>query len=566
MRHAEVLEPGLDEGQALDELAEHEDRLALGGDDVDQLLQRRQLARTAGQRARLVQVLRRVVADLLQHGEEAEHETLPGDAVLVLDRLQGLAHLGLVEGGLLLGERDRHVGDGPRRQVGGDARIGLLPAEEERADRTGEPLGGQRVPVALDGSGHRAHEPFERAEQSGGGPVEDRPQLAQPVLDRGPGEGQAGGAADGAQGPRRRRLRVLRVLGLVGDHQAEAGRRQRLGVPAGDAVARDDDLVRGQVLEAAGGTVVTADHAPGSEPPHLALPVAEQRRRADHERRSSVGGGPVEVEGDHLQRLPETHVVGQAAAEPGVDHGVQPRDATGLVRAELDVGRQTEGDAELALRRAGDGGQAAGQLRQRPVGDHGNGLSVEVDACPPEACREPRPPSAVGDDGPSGARAARGRRRPSGRAGGRAPASPRPAGRSPPRRAARRGASPASGTRRACRDRNRLPRRHRGQSRPTRAARGRRPGSRPATAPRLPCPGGGWPRRPAARRGGRRRDRGRWAPAGGAAARAGPRRGPPGAGPAAGRSRRRRRTGPRPPPGSDRDRPRRRPGSTRRGW
>src|SRR5665213_1637451 len=62
-RHAEVLEPGLHEGEALDELAEDQDGLALGHDDVDQLLERCKLARAPCERTRLMYILRRVVAD-----------------------------------------------------------------------------------------------------------------------------------------------------------------------------------------------------------------------------------------------------------------------------------------------------------------------------------------------------------------------------------------------------------------------------------------------------------------------------------------------------------------------
>ena len=203
-------------------------------DDVDQLLERRELSRAARKWPGLVQVLRRVVADLLQHREQPEHEALAGDARPRRDGVQRLAHLGLVERRLLGRERHGQVGDGPLRKVGGDAGVGLLPAQDERADRAGEPLGRHWVAVALDGDGDGAAEPVERAEQARGGPVEDRPQLAQPVLDRGAGEGEA----------RRRppmvrsalavsRLGVLRVLGLVGDDEPETGLAQAPRAPGG---------------------------------------------------------------------------------------------------------------------------------------------------------------------------------------------------------------------------------------------------------------------------------------------------------------------------------------------
>jgi len=74
---------GLDQRAHLDELAEHEHRIAGTYDHLEQFVQRRQLAGPARDRPGLVQVLRRVVADLFEHRHQAQHQALALDADLV---------------------------------------------------------------------------------------------------------------------------------------------------------------------------------------------------------------------------------------------------------------------------------------------------------------------------------------------------------------------------------------------------------------------------------------------------------------------------------------------------
>src|SRR5438067_10885938 len=74
----------------------------------------------------------------------------------------------------------------------------------------------------------------------------------------------------------------------------------------------------------------------GSEPSDLALPVAEQGRGADDERRAGGVGGPlaVQMQRDEGDGLAEAHVIGQAAAETEGRHAGEPAEATELVIAE----------------------------------------------------------------------------------------------------------------------------------------------------------------------------------------------------------------------------------------
>ncbi|MNC89636.1 hypothetical protein D3C83_56020 [compost metagenome] len=74
----------------------------------------------------------------------------------------------------------------------------------------------------------------------------------------------------------------------------------------------------------------------GSEPRDLALPVGDERGRNDEERAASGAGLlPEHEQGDDLQRLAETHVVGEAAAEAEAAQEGEPAERVTLVVAEL---------------------------------------------------------------------------------------------------------------------------------------------------------------------------------------------------------------------------------------
>src|SRR5690606_20362140 len=200
-------------------LGEDQHGAVLGEDGGDELVQQLQLAGAARQPGRgLVQVLGGVVADLLEPGEQFDDEAAPGHALGVLDAAHHLAHDRLVQGGLFGGEGDRPVGLGLGRQFGRDAGGGLAAARQERPHQPRQPLA-RCGAAGLDGPGPAGAEAGQRAEQAGGGPVEDGPQVRQVVLDGGAGEGDAGGGGDVAQGAGGGRGGVLDVLGLVGDDQ-----------------------------------------------------------------------------------------------------------------------------------------------------------------------------------------------------------------------------------------------------------------------------------------------------------------------------------------------------------
>ena len=187
-------------------------------------------------------------------------------------------------------------------------------------------------------------------------------------------------ALAGGEGARRLRLPgrgVLDRLRLVEHHPPPRDVAQCLDVARGDRVGRDHEVGAGDgLLEplAAGpvGAVVHVDGQVGSEPLRLALPVADERHRADEERgpRGDVlsvpgAGGSVErEEGEDLHGLAQAHVVGEHAAEPDPVEEGQPGQPALLVRAQrarearrrrypleafVRGGRQQVGDPALAL-------------------------------------------------------------------------------------------------------------------------------------------------------------------------------------------------------------------------
>ena len=123
-----------------------------------------------------------------------------------------------------------------------------------------------------------------------------------------------------------------------------------------------------------------AHRHPGGEPAHLGLPVAEQRGRADHERRPGRARLPaVEVERDEGERLAEAHVVGQHGPEPERGQLGQPRQAVALVAPQLGPQPRRRVDG-LAL---GGGADPLAHPLQRRADDHllldGAGAVARVD-------------------------------------------------------------------------------------------------------------------------------------------------------------------------------------------
>ncbi len=245
-------------------------------------------------------------------------------------------------------------------QLGRD--LGLGAAEQEGAHRLGDErdalaVGGARRGEVLEDRGAAEHPRVEE--------LEERPQLAEVVLDRRPAEREPVLCLEQARGLGGARRLVLDRLRLVEHRVVEVDRRELGDVAAEDPVGGEDEV---DVLEMLAGLEaidagVIEDAQPRGEARGLALPVEDERARRDDDRRA--GSRRVRLlrsallrrrtallpacgeEGEHLHRLPQAHVVGEAAAEAEAREEVQPAEPLALVAAQLAVearGRVLAGD------------------------------------------------------------------------------------------------------------------------------------------------------------------------------------------------------------------------------
>ena len=107
---------------------------------------------------------------------------------------------------------------------------------------------------------------------------EERAEVVEGVFQRRAGEKKTTAGAEGAEGGGVLRATVFDVLGFVGDDDGQVDGGEQLLVARERAVARDDEIVRGEV--GGGGetmvTVVDEDAERGSEADGFAAPVFEQ--------------------------------------------------------------------------------------------------------------------------------------------------------------------------------------------------------------------------------------------------------------------------------------------------
>jgi hypothetical protein len=226
------------------------------------------------------------------------------------------------------------------RQVGDHPPIRLHAPQDVRPDQRAQ----RPEPVAL------LREPLaERlelgllAEQPRAREVQQRPQVDQRVLDRRAGQHQPLARAQPLDRARLLGLRVLDRLRLVEDHQPPRLRLQpRLAQQRPVGREHHVDRVHHRRRVDIPGAAMGHMHAQvGREAGQLGPPVAEQRRRQHDEVRTAR---PVPLQQqqqrDHLDRLPEPHVVGEAPAEPEPRQQPQPRDSVALVRPQFTAQRR----------------------------------------------------------------------------------------------------------------------------------------------------------------------------------------------------------------------------------
>src|SRR5438552_5595963 len=230
------------------------------------------------------------------------------------------------------------------RQVAGDLCLG--PAQDKWPERPGQQrttfgirIAGGDAAEAEDGgtSQHARVQEFEQA-----------PQLTEMIFDRCAAQRQPVPALQETHRLRRFRVGILDGLGLVENAIVEEHILEEQGVAAQRAIGGEDDVVVLEMVAAA----LTANAAMVEytqlrrEAGGLLFPVKDQRARGNNQRRLEASARtlavglavsaklPARVEqGQHLYRLTQPHVIGEAAAEPEPLQKVQPAEPILLVAA-----------------------------------------------------------------------------------------------------------------------------------------------------------------------------------------------------------------------------------------
>ena len=268
--------------------------------------------------ARLLEEVGGVVADLLEPGEQREHQPAPGLLVGALDPVHRVAHERLVEHDLLAGE--------PR--AGGRSRSWRAAPARCRgrtcggAAGTGRSAPGTAPPCSApartrSGAAHTLRNALR---------LPSRPGVAQSRIDQSSVRLFSTGVPVSAT---RARLGIDRSARAVEERAfltcwASSATTRSQSTSASAAWSR---RMVPYVVSTKPEVATSASErrppwnrrtgTPGANRADLVLPVAEQRRRADHEGRAGRAGlDPVQVERDQGDRLAEAHVVGQAGAQP----------------------------------------------------------------------------------------------------------------------------------------------------------------------------------------------------------------------------------------------------------
>ena len=249
----------------------------------------------------------------------------------------------MIERSLLAAQRAEGLDLGLVGKVGDDAPVGLEAAQDVGAHEVAQRRIRAHRPVgqALD----EVRELPGRAEQTGIDEVEDRPQVAEPVLDRRAGQGDARAGLERLDGAGLLGRRVLDRLGLVEDDEpprrgGEPGHARQRAVAGDDEVGVTDMAGVGRLqllgwhLRGMGDDRLQAR----CKACDLGRPVGEQRCR----RHQQAGLGPGfdiarslvlqhQQQRQHLDGLAEPHVVGKACAEAKSRQQIEPLHARLLI-------------------------------------------------------------------------------------------------------------------------------------------------------------------------------------------------------------------------------------------
>ncbi len=332
-----------DQGQVVDELAEHQHLVPVLEQVGRQAREGRQLA--AGDAG-----AGRHQLGIAAGAAQPHHLGQDLDRLLSLGRLErgqlveGLAPQRFVQRVFLGAQFHRDHDLGARRQLGQHLRLGA--AQDEGRGQASQARAracfGAFVLGFLDRAGETQLELVGAAQQARIDEAEQVPQFSQVVFQR-----RAGGRHAEVPLQRHHRLRALGVhvldrLGLVEHDAVPAPALEARRFQLQQAVADHDHVERPRVVDRGGAFAGTEQlQVQGRrEARRLVDPVQAHRGRRHHQRRAVLGAR--EQQRQRLQRLAQAHVVGQAGAHAPVGQARQPLEAFDLIIAQLGLqgGRQ----------------------------------------------------------------------------------------------------------------------------------------------------------------------------------------------------------------------------------
>ena len=283
-----------------------------------------------------------MVADLLQAQQRGEQQPLAPAVVGVLQLRFQVADHRFIQGGLLGSQIAKRVLFHLVGQILDDCPVGLHAAQDKRPHQAAQALGRRAIAVAHDRPLHVLAKLGHGPQEAGIEHAEQRPQVHEPVLDGSAGQGDAPRRRDGADCLGHGRRGVLDVLGLVHDEAPPAHLPQHRCVQPGDSERGNDDVdASNRFLERLPGLdplrpVVEAGRERRRETPRFALPVADHRSGCDEQRGPGIGVARLVFQHrrQHLNGLPQPHVVGQTCAETEALQVRQPGEAAHLVAAQ----------------------------------------------------------------------------------------------------------------------------------------------------------------------------------------------------------------------------------------
>ncbi len=226
--------------------------------------------------------------------------------------------------------------------------LGLGAAQEERRYGPAQLRLHSLVLVPLDGEDIAVGEVLEGAEEAGVDKLEEVPEFGKIVLNGRACEEYAGLGLQVHGGGGHLGVAVLDGVRLIKDHEVPLLLPQQFGLADEESVgAQHHAMVRSR--RNGGGTVfllVEEGHIEGGrEALEFRLPVVQHRGRTQHQRRPAVGA--VEHEGDGLDGLAKTHIVGKTGAGAPVGEARHPAEALLLIVAQLRL--ELRGDGHLQL-------------------------------------------------------------------------------------------------------------------------------------------------------------------------------------------------------------------------